>query len=40
MGNEWNLSQQKRDIVRSIETAVVVGVVSSNQSMETGHGIY
>jgi GTP-binding protein HflX len=34
MGNEWNLSQQKRDIVRSIETAVVVGVVSSNQSME------
>jgi GTP-binding protein HflX len=34
MGNEWNLGQQKRDIVRSVETAVVVGAIAPNQSIE------
>ncbi len=34
MGNEWNLGQQKRDIVKSVETAVVVGAIAPNQSIE------
>lgn len=34
MGNEWNLGQQKRDIVRLVETAVVVGAIAPNQSIE------
>ncbi|MBL4648748.1 MAG: GTPase HflX [Aureispira sp.] len=34
MANEWNLGEKKRALVKDIETAVIVSVVSQEQSME------
>ncbi|CAA6815621.1 MAG: GTP-binding protein HflX [uncultured Aureispira sp.] len=34
MANEWNLGEKKRALVKDIETAVLVSVVSQEQSME------
>lgn len=34
MGNEWNLGEKKRALVKDIETAVIVSVVTQDQSME------
>lgn len=34
MSNEWNLGEQKRAIVKDIETAVIVGLISNNQTVE------
>ena len=34
MANEWNLGEKKRALVKEIETAVIVSVVTQEQSME------
>jgi GTP-binding protein HflX len=34
MANEWNLGEKKRALVKEIETAVIVSVISQEQSME------
>jgi GTP-binding protein HflX len=34
MANEWNLGEKKSALVKEIETAVIVGLVSQDQSME------
>lgn len=34
MANEWNLGEKKRALVKDIETAVIVGLVSQEQSTE------
>ncbi|MFT5645869.1 MAG: GTP-binding protein HflX, partial [Aureispira sp.] len=34
MANEWNLGEKKRALVKDIETAVIVSVVTQEQSME------
>jgi len=34
MANEWNLGEKKRALVKDIETAVIVGLVSQDQSTE------
>lgn len=34
MANEWNLGEKKRALVKDIETAVIVGLISQNQTVE------
>lgn len=34
MSNEWNLGEQKRAIVKDIETAVIIGLITNNQTVE------
>ncbi len=34
MANEWNLGEKKRDLLKETETAVIVGIVFPNQSVE------
>ncbi|MCH2022013.1 MAG: GTPase HflX [Saprospiraceae bacterium] len=34
MANEWNLGEKKRDLRKETETAVIVGIVFPNQSVE------
>ena len=34
MANEWNLGEKKRALVKEIETAVIVGLISQEQSTE------
>jgi GTPase len=34
MANEWNLGEKKRDLLKETETAVIVGIVFPNQSVD------